>query len=282
MDFEKIEVSTQTFTVRSNIKNIDLMKFFNHLQLTEQILCIKYKMLQKGECFSKKHKKLVSTEKNTWKNFLNCITLVVQVEKKVNIKIFKNGVFQLTGCKHVTDVKCSLDLIIRRLSKLSECFSLSLENTEASPFVIYIKSAMRNIDFDLGFKINRTVLSNYLHHHTIYVVPPLISNMGVKLKIPIDNLETLPITKITYDRKTLEPQEEILTYAQYVAESDLEQKKNKDKFVSITVFQNGKVLMSAIDKTYQKVYYQWFVDMINTIGTELTNVDLPKKTFKIF
>jgi TATA-box binding protein (TBP) (component of TFIID and TFIIIB) len=290
MNFANIPVSTQTFTVRSNIEHIELQNFYEILQPTAittkndvnfegEIVCIKYKMLIKGEIpITKIIKKRKSNEKPNKKNFLNCVTLIIQVEKKINVKIFKNGVFQLTGCKNISNVKKCLHVILTELSKFPDCFQFNDDNTN---FVIYIKSAMRNIDFDLGFKINRTLLAIYLHQNTNYSVPPLTTtNMGVKLKIPLENIEDLPITKITYPTR----KEDIVSFKECfsVIESDAKKLQDKlnNKFISISIFQNGKVLMSGIDETFQEKYYIWLIDLLQTIKEKIINPDTPIKTFK--
>lgn len=303
MNFSNIPVSTQTFTVRSNIEHIELQNFYELLQPTTlrdpaslqvgpggsnlsdeniegEIVCIKYKTLLKGEIPVTKVKKRKSSEKpDAKKNFLNCVTLIIQVEKKINVKIFKNGVFQLTGCKNILNVKKCIHVILTELSKFPHCFKFNDDDNKN--FIIYIKSAMRNIDFDLGFKINRTYLAIYLHQNTNYNVPPLTTtNMGVKLKIPLENIEDLPITKITYPTR----EEEIISFKECFSVIEPDAKKLKDKlnnkFISISIFQNGKVLMSGIDETLQEKYYIWLIDLLQTIKDEIVNPDTPVKTFK--
>lgn len=293
MNFANIPVSTQTFTVRSNIAHIELQNFYELLQPTNidansqkdnnigNIVCIKYKMLHKGEISEAKIKKRKTEDKSVTtnkKNFLNCVTLIIEIEKRINIKIFKNGVFQLTGCKNISNVKKCLHTILIELSKFSDCFKFNAQDTD---FVIYIKSAMRNIDFDLGFKINRTLLATYLFENTDYNVPPLTTtNMGVKIKIPLENVETLPITKITYPSQN----EEIILFKDCfdVIEPDAKKLKDKlkNKFISISIFQNGKVLMSGIDETFQEKYYIWLINLLETIKHQIVKPDLPLKTFQ--
>lgn len=287
MNFANIPVSTQTFTVRSNIEHIELQIFYELLQITTkktnddegEIVCIKYKTLIKGETPIIKVKKRKSDKKtDARKNFLNCITLIIQVEKRINVKIFKNGVFQLTGCKNISNVKKCLHVILTELFKFPDCFKFNYNNTN---FVIYIKSAMRNIDFDLGFKINRTLLAIYLHNNTNYRIPPLTAtNMGVKLKIPLNNIEDLPITRITYPSRT----EDIISFKECfnVIEPDAKKLQDKlnNKFISISIFQNGKVLMSSIDETFQEKYYNWLIDLLQSIKEKIINIDTPIQTFK--
>jgi hypothetical protein len=51
--------------------------------------------------------------------------------------------------------------------------------------------------------------------------------------------------------------------------------------VSISVFQNGKVLLSAMDASIQEKYYDWFTTLISKIEEVIKPPILPKKTFLV-
>jgi TATA-box binding protein (TBP) (component of TFIID and TFIIIB) len=301
MAFADIPVSTQTFTVRSNIQHIELHRFYEELQPKDPesknplsddgrraaaILSINYKDNKKGSDPEKdkkvKKKRTIKEQKKPKRNFLNCITLIIQIEKRINIKIFKNGVFQLTGCKNVDNVRRCLILILQELSK-TDCFKFT---EGATNFDIYIISAMRNIDFDLGFKVNRTLLSDYLTY--IYdedddvIIPDAIGNkmdVKVKLRMTRKELEHIPIIKLSYPsfKETTVLYKDCLN----VIEPNKKKLENKlkDKFVTISVFQNGKVLLSAIDASIQEKYYDWFINLIKKIEDDIKPPQQAKKTF---
>lgn len=298
MAFSDIPVSTQTFTVRSNIQTIELHRFYDELQPMDPesfpesaIICIKYQQNKKGcdpeKDLKTRRKRATSKERAPKRNFLNCITLIIQIEKRINIKIFRNGVFQLTGCKDKDNVRKCIKLILTELSEAA-CFQFE---GEATDFVIYIKSAMRNIDFNLGFKVNRTLLAKRLT--CIYeddddvIIPDLIGNkmdVKVKLRITREELENLPVIKITNFAHGSPKEEEILyKNCLHIIEPDKKklETKLKDKFVSISVFQNGKVLLSAMDASIQERYYEWFTNLISEIEGDIKPPVLPKKTFLV-
>jgi TATA-box binding protein (TBP) (component of TFIID and TFIIIB) len=306
MAFDDIPVSTQTFTVRSNIQNIELNQFYDEIQASSPrtdsvgfseaaILCVKYKEQRKGSDPEKdlktKRKRSVSKEQEVPKttNFLNCVTLIVQIEKRINIKIFRNGVFQLTGCKNIDNVQRCINLILNELSKsTTKCFQFEEGYDD---FVIYIKSAMRNIDFDLGFKVNRTLLANRLTckyaEDDDVIIPDAIGNkMDVKIKIRInrEELERLLITKITHPTHPDFKKEEVMykDCLHIIEPSKKLETKLKDKFISISVFQNGKVLLSAMDASIQEKYYKWFTCLIKEIEKDIKQPVSPKKTFMVF
>ncbi len=291
MEFKDIPVSTQTFTVKSNIKEIVLQSFFDSLILDgdknpkeNYIISVKYQEQVKGDRQEEKktRKKKYKTLSSTKCNFLNCVTFIIQTDKKINVKIFSNGVFQLTGCKHTNHAKICMSIILKRL-KESECFKF---HEGYSDFIIYIKSAMRNIDFKLGFDIERKLLSQGLkdlyEEEDDVVIPDSIGNkIDIKIKIRLSRevLINLPVIKIIYP----EMKEEYIKYKDCMNLIEPDKKKLelklKDKFISISVFQNGKVILSAIDATVQEKYYKWFLQVIDQIKDEIKPAVSPKKTF---
>lgn len=327
--FENIQVSTQTFTVKTNIDELNLDNFFKVVPLYKnanaEIINMKYKMDKKGVFEEVPQKKRVQRkarekEKSTLRdgakggnpsrqrNFLNCISVVIMTEKKINIKIFKNGVFQITGCKHKNDVFHSMELIFEQLREHKDIFTFKNDDAD---FSMFIKSAMRNIDFNVNYKIDRARISAYLHNNTEYTLPPLSStNMGVKLKIPFD-IHDLPITRVVY-RATAEggeppyetetpnnptahvPQERPLrARVRFETElllkdciDELEPNKSRqkikfeNKFNNATIFQNGKVLMSCVDETFQRKYYYWLSNILLTHKEEFKFPERVKKTFR--
>lgn len=264
MMFENIPVSTQTYIAKSNLKLIDLDSLSDKIEITKKILTVRYKNKIKG--FSV----------NISKNFLNCITMNIFLDKKINTKIFNNGVFQITGCKNYKHAKDSIITIWNAIKKYNDCFTITGDN-----LTIYIISAMRNVDFELGFKVNREALGIYIHKNTEYKIPPMNKGyMGVKIKILLDNVNDLIINKLLIKNNDI--LNDTLTYKKYltVIAPDLK-KLNKQRFISISVFQNGKVLMSGIDLSYQILYYNWFINLIEKIKDEIQVKIIEKKTFKI-
>jgi len=268
--FENIQVSTQTFTVKSNILDMNLEKFFDKIPLCKnneaEIINMKFQLQKKGVFEIPQSKKRISRKKAPidavkQRNFLNCISIVMIVDKKINIKIFKNGVFQITGCRKQIDVTRCINLIFEQLRLNIDVFTLRDRDTD---FIILIKSAMRNIDFSVNYKIDRSILSNYLRSHTKYNAPPLSStNMGVKMKIPFD-IHDLPITRIVYHGDQQVVQDLLLRDCIDELEPNKTRQKAKfeNKFNNATIFQNGKVLMSCVDETFQREYYYWIANIL--------------------
>ena len=109
-------------------------------------------------------------------------------------------------------------------------------------------------------------------------------DVKVKLRITREELEQLPVTKIT-NPTYKDPKEETIIYKNclHIIEPDKKklETKLKDKFVSISVFQNGKVLLSAMDESIQEKYYNWVTNLISEIEEDIKPPVQPKKTFLV-
>jgi len=291
MAFCQNKVSTQTFTVKSNIQEISLFQFFEHTNpetdITKKgIRSVKYQTYKKGYIEEKcrKPKRNNSEEKPAKKNFLNCVTMIVFIDKKINIKFFKNGVFQLTGCKNVNHVTESITMIRNVLLQIKDHYKFDEGDTD---LIVYIRSAMRNIDFDLGYQINRFSFFNYLvttfKDDNNIVIPDAVGNkMDTKIKIRLTEEEilSLPVVKLVYPSM----EKTTLCFADCIdikSENHKTGYKPKDKFVSIFIFQNGKVLLSATDETIQSKYFYWFLSLIQPIENDIKMAKSTKSTFYI-
>ena len=283
-EFETIPVSTQTFTVRTNIFNIDLQSFFDNVfpnvqttPIDSTIVYIKYQKLEKG---IKQHIiKNTKKESNKGRNFLNCITLIIIANKKINVKIFKNGVFQLTGCKSIHNVETCINVIFLTLKTIPSSFSFVNSDTN---LVVYIKSVMRNVDFNLGFKINRDNMLQCLDIYSTFIVPPPMGNkMDIKIRIPLtpDDIKNITILKISYP--TQEKTELKFKDCFEIIEPDEKKRKNKleNKFITISMFQNGKVLLSGVNEFFQKKYYIWLMELAIQYRTLIENKTEPAVSF---
>jgi hypothetical protein len=105
--------------------------------------------------------------------------------------------------------------------------------------------------------------------------------MGVKMKTPF-NIKNLPITKIEYRPTHRVTHKLFLRDCIDEIEPDKTRQKAKfeNKFNNATIFQNGKVLMSCVDETFQEHFYYWIADLLIK-NKNILEVPIPvKKTFR--
>jgi len=284
---EDIQVSTKTFIVMTNL-TIDLRKLFDFLNVVDytvvprkrgrkkknncseenknvpngSIVTMKYENKFKGVDLrpKKSHKK----KKSKW--FRNSFTVVMILDgKPVNFKICNNGVLQVTGCKidehaegcikHIWQFICKEEGNIFNFSKGT--------NLEA----IFIP-AMRNIDFNLGFCIDREKLAQYMSTQTEFnsLLETSFGYTGVNIKIPLSQ----PITDLVLKKiKFIDDEyiESTITYGEYLnalPEKERNKKLNKDRYNTFLVFHSGKVICSSVSQQFTEDAYKYFISIIKT------------------
>ena len=191
VDFkEDCFVSTHTFIAYTNINELDLDSLFDEINVDEDLTRVLYRKREKGE---KKKRKV----KPDPKNFFNCIFLTFRSScKEVNLKLFKNGVIQLTGCKGVDHSKSALLSFwkVVRKTTLRHRFDY-LE--------CYLVSVMRNINFNLGFPIDREKLGNYVvNNSNSYVISQVVGGfMDMKFVILVESIKDMPVYRIKIENE---------------------------------------------------------------------------------
>ena len=246
-------VSTHTFVAYTNINELDLDSLFDEINVDEDLVHILYKKREKGE---KKKRKV----KPNPKNFLNCISLTFRSGcKKVNLKLFKNGVIQLTGCKgadHSKSALLSFWKVVRKTT-LQHRFDY-LE--------CYLVSVMRNINFNLGFPIDREKLGNYVvNNSNSYGISQVVGGfIGTRFVIPVESIKDMPVYRIK-----IENEEDIEEGGTVKYEEFANPNSGAKKYITVTIFQTGRVLFSGPHEKYQDPVIDWFFSLVEKIADDI-------------
>lgn len=149
-----LRVSTMTLISGIN-SNINLKALYDSLEINDKFRYIEY-----GDNPKKgiKHNKIKNPRNNKKiKFFYNQITLHVFVDKIINLKIFNNGKFQMTGVKGIDQGETAINIVNNYVKSLpSNIKENILDNTD--PQIKDLEIGMINSDFNCGFKINRELL----------------------------------------------------------------------------------------------------------------------------
>ena len=125
---------------------------------------------------------------------------------------------------------------------------------------------MTNIDFPLGFLVDRQNLDTYLNNSSDYksLLETSFGYTGVNIKIPLRNLDGYKILKYTYDRAGVARSQYINFEDYYPTLDPITQAKydKKVSYMTFLVFQSGNVIMSGMAKELMKSYYHDFWDII--------------------
>ena len=264
LNVENISVSTHTYIAYTNLEDLDLESIFNEVKICDPLIHALYKKREKG--FKKK-----KNSKNISKNFLNCISFTFNKNnKKVNLKVFRNGVVQLTGCKSFEHCKFGI-VIFWDLIKTINC----IENFNS--LELFLVSVMRNVNFNLGFFVDREKLGKYIvERPATYKISPVIGGfIGMKFVIELESIDDMPVYKFKMNDKGLIEEEPIL-YKNFVNIIKLNNKNTK-KNINIAIFQTGRVLISGIHEKYQIPIIEWFLKLIREVKNDIKTKD--KKIF---
>jgi TATA-box binding protein (TBP) (component of TFIID and TFIIIB) len=290
--FDKIDISTETIIGKTNCK-INIVELFSFLPVVAYQVVPKKRgrrpkdekkvepqMLQDGDIITLKMGDnirgvdLKTKKKSTNNNyFRNSITIVMSCDNKlINFKISKNGKFQFTGCKNESHSHRCLSYVVGYIQSTphnKKIISLPL-NTRLE--VIYL-TVMANINFSLGFCVNKENLDDYVNKNTEYysLLETTFGYTGVNIKIPLPDLNKIPITKMTL-LSELEWSKQDLTYQEYLTlldEKEKNKEKGKSRYNTFLVFQSGNVILSSPHKECMRDTYFEFLRIINTCRTAI-------------
>jgi hypothetical protein len=274
MKFQDCPISTNTYIGTTNV-NIDLEKVFLNIPLIDYtyapkkrgraepinpnisngIVSVKYNQNTRG-VFHTQATRLS-------KSFRNTLTIIIYMNGRLlNFKIFSGNSTKPNKTQHPGVKK--LDDAIQSLSFFWNCIKddeslYTIIDGKKFPTVI-LYSVMTNINFNIGYKINRQKLYNIIKRDSMFKTYIDIDNghTGVNIKLPIVqsdvdlyiplvNLEDSTITSISKEQ-----------YYSLLTPIQIE----KDKAVKLStfiVFHSGKIIMSCCNIQYMESHFDLFV-----------------------
>jgi TATA-box binding protein (TBP) (component of TFIID and TFIIIB) len=291
-NFEDYNISTQTLIISTNI-NVNCDNFYNSINCVElnksplknknkmlvdldeklengDIVYAQYKTNHKGVYFKKK---IINSEKY----FLNSVTIIMKVEEKfINIKVSNKGKLQITGCSKYYYSTIILDLFWKLIFKNTSLWNYKDELQEFTSIIIPV---MCNINFSIGFEINRVSLNDIINRNTEFtsILEPSDGYVGVNIKIPIEEelMENILIDNYTFNT---EKQDWIISKTKFIDYIDTLTLKEKKKKLSksymntFLVFYSGKVIMSGgISFINRKKAYETFINIIKQYKDKICN-----------
>lgn len=286
--FDDIPVSTKTFIIMTNI-SLDIKKLFESLPITNFVLIPKKRGRKKKVIVEDPNKHIkdgdiitldlanqvrgVSLKKKKKKDgkatdyFRNSLTVVMCMDnKKINFKISRNGKFQMTGCKYDGQAEKCIKYIWEYIKDKPEIYSFS--NNDKNFKALFIP-AMRNIDFSLGFILDREKLDEYFNTHTDYhsLLETSIGYTGVNIKIPVTKpITDLLLKELVYESKIQDwKNPRMIPYSNYLSTlkpKEQQKKLDKERYTTFLVFHSGETICSAMCEDFARDTYYQFIDII--------------------
>lgn len=282
--FNEIDVSTMTIVATTNWK-IDIKSLFEYLEVTPFTVIPKkrgrkpkklreepVKEIKEGSVvtmiYKDKMKGVFLKEKKADKKtnyFRNSLTIVIFIKgKMINTKISENGKFQITGSKTEQHAEECIKFIWSYIQTINSLHNINICKYTDKPeciFVIY----MTNMDFEIGFKINRQALDQYINENTVHdsILETSFGYPGVNIKMKLNRNKNPTIKKIYLDETKVWKNTEIL-YEDYTNTLSPKDKKKdlKERQHTFLVFQSGNVILSSKHIIYMKDVYEEFMTTI--------------------
>ncbi len=195
--------------------------------------------------------------------FRNAATIVMMIEgKRINFKVSRNGKFQMTGCKYDSHAEAIIKFMWSYIKLSPELYEMNDKKLK----VLFIP-AMRNIDFPIGFLVNRENLDMYINTETDYrsLLETSFGYTGVNIKIPVEKKITdLQLKTITYENdgsKTISSTP-FTEYLDTLTEKERDKKLKKERNNTFLVFHSGKTIVSGLSREFMRDSYNTFIDII--------------------
>lgn len=191
--------------------------------------------------------------------FLNQVTFVLSIgHVNLNIMMFKDN-FKIVGCKSNKDAyEATMILWNDYIKPVSDCWKMKTE--EEHPNFVF-KLVMKNMDFRLGFFIDRNKLST------------LMNSPEFKDKVFLSQRETTGHTNVNIKMYTKKPENYHYLCLVFPSEGEeyflrLEKnpykpiKKKKKKFTTFIVFSSSETILSGRYTESMRESYNFFVDTV--------------------
>jgi len=178
-----------------------------------------------------------------FKNSFTCDLYLMAFNKKISMKICKNGSFQFTGC---ITIDCAYAAIQYILSLLKELYPNHYANEQC---LIYIYEVMSNFRLDLKRRVKQSRLLNFFENiantYPNYKCFRTTSCAALNCKYSLEPLQVLERTVYVYDEKEFI---KCVPYNQSITSRQLSIDEAKDYYVTFLIFESGKVIVSGINE----------------------------------
>lgn len=219
------------------------------------IIYVEYTNLKRGNFFTKKTKK---------KYFRNSLTLIMFIDGKcVNFKLPHQGRIQMTGIKKQEhSEKCILHLwrILNNI-KVPNIWYLS----NGDNLSVIFRTVMTNINFALGFGINRQLLDMYINKKTPFnsLLETSFGYTGINVKIPYtldldEKLYTITLINNNIVKGYITQNDYINT----LTEKEQKKERTKKRYNTFLIFYSGTGIMSGMSCYYMQDIYEKFMKTI--------------------
>ena len=195
--------------------------------------------------------------------FRNSVTIQMKIDVKnkfVNGKVCSNGKFQITGCndeayayKFIYYLYDLMDKTGKQIGE--EIFTIQKSSVFKSDYpAAIINVVMKNINFKIGFNVNRERLDNYIRENTDYFslfLSDLHTCVSIKMEAKRPAEEKLDLVVLKGPNEFEISQ---VDFSVYQIHYDHNKKNEKKKYHTFLVFYSGSVILSSCGPETEMVY----------------------------
>lgn len=205
-------------------------------------------------------------------HFLNQLTVVLSIGKQplLNIMLFKDNL-KIAGCKNIEDAQEAIlvlwqDFIAKMIpkGKAVERTAWKLKNGAKQPRFVF-ETVMRNVDFQLGFPIERRklniLMNDEMYRNQVFMSqyePTGHTNVNIKMY-------SIKPPKFKYDCLVIPLKGD----AFFIALDDIpyknpKKKAKEKKYITFIVFSSSEIILSGKYEANMKDMYNFFVKTVFT------------------
>lgn len=218
---------------------------------------------------SKKNKSSKKKKRKIKKDFFNQVSLIFSTpmlmgmdmdrltqkekEKTINVKLFNNGSIQMTGCKHLSNIKKCLEIIFERVKKTKAILNEKYQFKKIN-FLKKIEDLdLENINFtdDLPKYKGNPYDQLKIENVQMFDIHMINTNFNIGFQIKRDELKKL-LVDTGFDA-TLDPN----VHACVNIKLNI---PNQNKTISIFVFESGSITIAGSDSCEQILYTYNFIN----------------------
>lgn len=285
-------VSVSTMCCSAKIgSEIKIDKIMNFLQLnSDDILTVKMNDMKIRTLLTKKIKnkrKKIGTKKAKTQKFYNQITVVVRIthgdyedinnEKRINVKLFKNGSIQMSGCKRIEEVNTVINKLVYRLKEIK---GLRTEDGECIEYISFLEDAdkininsykidMINSNYRVNLMVDRSKFYKLLLKKKIEASfePCIRACVIIKYCPPVDNPDEKSISIFIFQKGNI-----IITGAK-----SRNQVISSYNYLNDIIMEHADDISKKNDKEDEKVLLDLYKDILEENKHKLSGLDLVMK-----
>lgn len=265
-----LPISTATITCKINVL-FDVENIAYYFNDFDDVLIDKKYGNRSGINSVNSKKTKISKKKKTKvkKDFFNQVSLIFSTpmlmemdmdkltpkekEKTINVKLFINGSIQMTGCKHLNNIRKCLEIVFEKLKKTKAIINNKYQ-FEKKNFLKRVEDLdLENINFTYDLNKYKEDPYSHLKISNVYMfdIHMINTNFGIGFQIKRDVLREMLISN-GFDA-TLDPN----VHACVNIKLNI---PNKSKTISIFVFESGSITIAGSDSCEQILYAYNFIN----------------------